>query len=275
MPRLSVCVTTCDSAATLAACLSSVAWADDLVVLDSGSRDETAAIAERFGARWFTQPFAGYAKQKQAALDLARHDWVLLLDADERLSPALAAEVQSLLTQPRDSLAAGYALPRREQTFWRLAHAGISRNRYVRLVDRDRARLSDAVVHESVLVDGPVEELRGDLLHHSETSIAVKVAKLNTYSTLAADDFADRATPRRVGWLDLLARPPWAFVRNYVLQRNALNGRAGFLCSAIGAMGVFLKYAKAIERQQRDRMPRAPEAIDEGPSSPVRLAEAS
>ena len=153
---LSVVVTTLNNADTIGACLASVAFADDIVVLDSGSTDATREIALARGARVEVQAFAGYSAQKQAAIDLARHRWVLLLDSDEALTAAAAERVRGLLALPD---AAGYVMLRREWVFWRWQPDRARLNHYVRLFDRTRARMSGHEVHESVVVDGPVKRL--------------------------------------------------------------------------------------------------------------------
>ena len=240
MTRLSVCITAFNSAETLADVLRSVRWADEIIVLDSGSSDATEAIARAAGVRWFTQPFAGYAAQKQKTIDLATGDWVLILDSDEVVSQPLAREIQTLLAGDPDR--DGYDLPRRELVFWTLAHPSVRRNRFLRLARREAARMSDRAVHETVLVDGSVGSLGHELLHYGERSIAIKVDKINQYSTLGVD-----ALKRSPKLRDLLIRPPWYFFRHYVLKRNCLTGLPGLVTSTIGAMQVFLKYAKAIE----------------------------
>lgn len=251
---LSVVVTTLDNAATLERCLSSVAFAEDLVVLDSGSRDATEAIARRHGARWYVQPFAGYGPQKQAAVALARHDWVLLLDADEELTPACRAAIERALVAPR---VAGFRLPRRELAFWRLQHRASHHNRMLRLFDRRRGRLSDDGIHAQPVVDGPVGTIAEPFIHRGEPDIATKVAKINRYSDAVAAVKRDRGV--RLAWLRLLLQPPLMFVKSYVLRRRFLSGGAGFIGSVLDAVHVFLKYAKVIEgrHKARDRPPAA------------------
>ena len=157
---LSVVVTTFNSAGTLDACLRGVSWADEIVVLDSGSTDATAAIAAHYGARIHTQPFAGYSAQKQAAIDLASHRWVLLLDSDESLDADAATRLQQALLAPTH---AGYQLWRREWQFWRWQSRRGRLNHYVRLFDRQRARMSGHEVHEEVQVDGPTLRVKREL----------------------------------------------------------------------------------------------------------------
>ena len=197
--RLSVVVTTFNSAATLDACLRGVSWADEIVVLDSGSTDASMAIAAHYGARIHTQPFAGYSAQKQAAIDLATHRWVLLLDSDESLDESMAVPLQQVLQAP---MHAGYQLSRREWQFWRWQSPRARLNHYVRLFDRQRARMSAHEVHEEVQVDGSVGVLDVVIDHAGEPDIAGRVAKANRYSSLQLADFDQR----RVRWLRLAMR---------------------------------------------------------------------
>jgi glycosyltransferase involved in cell wall biosynthesis len=245
---LSVVVTTMNNADTLDACLRSVSWADELVVLDSGSTDATLAIAAHYGARIHSQPFAGYSAQKQAAIDLASQRWVLLLDSDESLGPAAVVSLQQALLVPAH---AGYQLWRREWQFWRWQSAHSRLNHYVRLFDRQRARMSDHQVHESVLVDGSVGVLDVVIDHAGEPDISGRVAKANRYSTMQLEDLA----PRKVSWLRLrmVAYPAVAFLRYYVLRGHYRSGWAGFIAARIHAFYAFLKYAKLYELRRRQQ----------------------
>ena len=242
---LSVVVTTFNSADTLDACLRGVSWADEIVVLDSGSTDATAAIAAHYGARIHIQPFAGYSAQKQAAIDLASHRWVLLLDSDESLDADAAARLQQALLAPAH---AGYRLWRREWQFWRWQSRRGRLNQYVRLFDRQHACMSGHEVHEEVQVDGPVGVLDVVIDHHGEPDIAGRVAKANRYSSLQQADLAKR----KVGWLRLrmVAYPAMAFLRYYVLRGHWRSGWAGFIAARIHAFYAFLKYAKLYERRR-------------------------
>ncbi|TCV92149.1 glycosyltransferase involved in cell wall biosynthesis [Luteibacter rhizovicinus] len=243
---LSVVVTTFDNEDTLDACLASVRWADEIVVLDSGSTDRTLAIADSYGARVRAQPFAGYSAQKQAAIDLASHRWVLLLDSDEAL-PAVAVEaIQQALADPA---VAGFELWRREWVFWRWQAGRTRLNHYVRLFDRTRARMSGHEVHESVVVDGPVAQLDATIDHYGERDIAGRVEKANRYSTLQVDDRHTRA-PRFLR-LRMVLYPAVAFIRYYVLRGHYRAGWAGFVAARVHAFYAFLKYAKLYERRRR------------------------
>lgn len=239
---VSVVVTTLNNADTLDACLGSVRWADDIVVLDSGSTDATAAIARSHGARFLSRAFTGYSEQKQAAIDLARHDWVLLLDSDETLADGAAATLAAVLAAPD---CAGYVLWRREWLFWRWQSSRSRLNHYVRLFDRRRARMNGLKVHETVVVDGPTRQLDVMIDHYGERDIAGRVEKANRYSSLQVDELQRRGV-RHPAWR--MVWYPWvAFVRYYVVRGHWREGRAGFVAARVHAFYAFLKYAKLFE----------------------------
>lgn len=242
---LSVVVTTCNNADTLDACLRGVSWAEEIVVLDSGSTDATLAIAAHYGARVVQRPFAGYSAQKQAAIELATHRWVLLLDSDESVPAAAAPVLQQALVAPRH---AGYQLWRREWLFWRWQAARSRLNHYVRLFDRSRARMSGHQVHESVLVTGTLGVLDVVLDHHGERDIAGRVTKANRYSSLQVADLAVRDTGA-LGWRMVLY-PSVAFLRYYLWRGHYRAGWAGFIAARVHAFYAFLKYAKLHESRR-------------------------
>jgi glycosyltransferase involved in cell wall biosynthesis len=239
---LSVVVTTFDNADTIGTCLGSVAFADDVVVLDSGSTDATCDIATRLGARVQVQPFAGYSAQKQAAIDLARHRWVLLLDSDEALTPSAAEHIRTALESPD---AAGYVLLRREWVFWRWQPDRARLNHYVRLFDRTRSRMSGHEVHESIIVDGPVQRLDAIIDHYGERDIEGRVDKANRYSSLQVRDRHTRA-PRFLR-MRMVFYPAIAFARYYFWRGHWRGGWAGFVAARVHAFYSFLKYAKLYE----------------------------
>ncbi len=251
---LSVVVTTFNSADTLDACLRSVMWAEELVVLDSGSTDATLAIAARYHAKIHTRPFAGYSMQKQAAIDLASHRWVLLLDADEALPAGATTRLRKALTAPAH---AGYGLWRREWQLWRWQSPRARLNHYVRLFDRRRARMSGHEVHESVVVAGSIGVLEIIIDHYGEPDIAGRVAKANRYSSMQRVDLERR----KVSWLRLrmMAYPMVAFARYYLLRGHWRAGWAGFIAARVHAFYAFLKYAKLYEARRRDGVRRTPD----------------
>lgn len=250
---LSVVVTTLNNAATLDKCLASAGFADEIVLVDSGSSDHTLEIAAARGCRILHKPFAGYGPQKAWAIAQASHRYVLLLDADEWLPEDCQQEIVALLRRlgAGETPLAGYRLPRREQLFWEYQHALARLNRFVRLVDRNRFRMSASSVHAAPEVDGPVGDLRAAFCHDGEPDIHTKVAKINAYSSGLVDDKLERG----VAFVRtrMLLYPPVFFLRQYLGKRQFLNGWAGFIQSAIGAFYVFLKYAKVHEVRRRSR----------------------
>jgi glycosyltransferase involved in cell wall biosynthesis len=245
---VSAVVTTFDNAATLRACLDSLRWCEELVVLDSGSTDATQAIAFAAGARMFVEPFAGYGPQKQSALDKATHDWALLLDADEVLSDAGRAAIEAELAAPR---ADGYRLPRREWLFWRWPHPATRPNWQLRLFKRSLGAMNAVPVHAAPEVRGRVLDLAAPFDHHGERELAVRVEKVNRYSSgLLAHKKKKKV--RALG-LRVALYPTFAFWRFYVGKRYFLNGWAGFLAARVAAFYAFLKYAKVLEQRERER----------------------
>ncbi|MBK8182023.1 MAG: glycosyltransferase family 2 protein [Candidatus Competibacteraceae bacterium] len=244
--QLSVFVTTYNNGRTLPACLESVKWADEIVVLDSFSTDDTLVIAQRYGTRTTQHGFMGYGLQKQMALTMTAHDWVLLLDADEALSPALQTEIRQLLAD--GPTADGYEIPRREQVFWRMYNPATRMNHYLRLFDKRKGLIDDMPIHAAPKVAGTVARLKSPLYHYGETDIHTKVEKINAYSTGLV---ADKIRKQRWGIrLIMLVYPPLFFIRSYLFKRNFLNGWAGLINSVIAAFYVFLKYAKLYEHHQ-------------------------
>ena len=247
MPRLSVVVITRNEAANIRAALASARWADELVVVDSGSADDTARIAGEIADRVAAHEWGGYGAQKNYATEIATHDWVLSLDADERVSPALAHEIQALLHA--EPAARGYRVPRVTRYLGRWIRSTDWRpDRQLRLYDRRAARWNDRLVHESVAVDGPVGRLRGELEHHAYRDVSHHLQTIDRYTTLAARQMHREG--RRAGWVDLAVRPPAAFLRNYVVRRGMRDGVHGLIVSILNAGYVFLKFVKLWEQQR-------------------------
>lgn len=245
MPPLSAVLITRNEAAHIEEALASVSWADERLVVDSGSTDDTVARASRAGARVVAREWPGYGAQKNHAASIAAHDWILSLDADERVSPALADEIRATLAG--EPAARGYRIPR--VTFY-LGRWIRSTDWYpdpqLRLYDRRAGRWLERRVHESVRLDGTPGRLRGELLHHAYRDLAHHVSTIDRYTTLAAEQMWEDG--RRAGVLQLVAHPPAAFLRNYLLRGGARDGTVGFVISALNAYYVFLKLAKLWER---------------------------
>ncbi|HZP47995.1 MAG TPA: glycosyltransferase family 2 protein [Vicinamibacterales bacterium] len=247
MPKLSVTVITRNEAADIDAALASVRFADEIVLVDAMSTDDTVAIARQHTDRIVVREWPGYIDQKNYAASLARHDWILSLDADERVTPELAAEIQRLLAgDPRD---AAYRIPR---VTFHLGRWIRSTDWYpdfqTRLYDRRRARWTGAYVHEAVTVDGSIGRLAGELQHYAYRDIADHLETIDRYTTLAARQMDEAG--RRSGWLEMVGHPPLAFLRNYVLRGGFRDGSAGLIVSVMNSYYVFLKFAKLWGRRQ-------------------------
>lgn len=245
--RLSAVVTTLDNAATLDACLASLRFCDEIVLLDSGSTDATLEIAQKYGARIAAQPFAGYGPQKQAAIDLAEGEWILLLDADEALTDDGRATILRELAAPRVD---GYRLPRREWLFWRWPHPATRANWQLRLFRKERGRMNDVPVHAAPEVSGRVLDLKAPFRHYGEPRLADRVDKVNRYSSGLVEH--KRAGHPRFMALRLLAYPTVAFLKLYLGKRYFLNGWAGYFAARTQAFYAFLKYAKVLEARRQD-----------------------
>jgi len=246
VPHVSVTIITRNEASNLTRALESVAWADDVVVVDCGSTDETAAIARRYTERFFVRAWEGYSAQKNHAATLTKHDWILSLDADERVTPALATEIQALLeTGPA---AAGYRIPR---VTWHLGRWIRSTDWYpdyqLRLYDRRAGAWAERHVHESVRIEGRPGTLRHEIEHYAYRDLAHHFETMARYTDLAARQMRDDG--RRASPTGLLLHPPLAFLRNYVLRAGFRDGVPGLIVSSFNAYYVFLKLAKLWELQ--------------------------
>ena len=244
-PLLSAVLITHDAASALGACLDSLAFCDEIIVVDSGSNDDTVEIAERHGARVIQSEWRGFGPQKQFAIEQASHDWVLCVDADERVSERLRDSILYELSNP---VRATYRFARCNRFMGRyLKHGEGYPDWSLRLFDRRAARWSDDTVHEKVITDGAVGTLHGDLLHESAESLETYLTKQNRYSTLAAN--AAIAAGRRATVMQLLLSPALRFVKFYFLRLGLLDGLPGLVHILVGCTASFAKYAKMLATQ--------------------------
>jgi glycosyltransferase involved in cell wall biosynthesis len=240
---LSAVLITQNAAHRIGPCLESLAFADEILVVDSGSSDATRAIAERHGARVIERDWAGFGLQKQYAVDQAGHDWVLSVDADERVSDALAASIGFAMQNPSGPV---YRMARRNRFLGRwLRHGEGYPDWSARLFDRRSARWSDDAVHEKLLYGVTPATLAGDLLHQSAENLEQYLVKQNRYTTLAARQLYERGASASA--FRMLASPAVRFVKFYVVRLGFLDGLPGLAHIAIGCMNSFLKYAKLAE----------------------------
>lgn len=241
MPRLSAIIITRNEAANIAACLESVGFCDERIVVDCGSEDDTAAIAERAGARVAQRAWTGFGDQKNFALSLATGEWVFSIDADERATPELAAEIERAIASAAFD---AYEMPRRSYFCGRpMRYSGWYPDHVRRLFRRGRARFSDRLVHEDLLYDGRLGRLEQPLTHFTITSLEDALSRIDRYSTAGAAMLT--AGGGRVSFITGIARGWFAFVRTYVLQLGFLDGREGFLVAVYNAESTFYRYMKA------------------------------
>ena len=251
MPPVSVTLITHNEAAHVRAALESVAWADERIVVDSGSTDETVAIARDYATRVEVRVWNGYADQKNYAATLARNDWILSLDADERVSLALGDEIgHTLRSEPS---ARGYRMPRvahylgqwiRCTDWWP--------DWQLRLYDRRAGQWDRVRVHESVRLNGEAGTLHGELLHYPYSGISDHLDTIDRYTTLAAREMQTQG--RRASWGRIVVHPPLAFARNYVVRGGFRQGTPGLVVSLLNSYYVLLKFAKLWELREQARV---------------------
>jgi glycosyltransferase involved in cell wall biosynthesis len=245
---LSVIVTTYNEEVNVAECIRSVLWADEILLVDSFSTDRTVAIAREFPITVLQREYFGSAAQKNWALDRVRHEWVLIIDADERVPEPLAREILGVLaTQPAVD---GFYI-RRENLFIDqvIRHSGWSTDKVVRLFRRDKGRYPNRRVHADLEIPGPVPVLRNAFLHYTFRTFDQYFPKFLNYAEWgAAQAFRDG---RRAGIAEIVLRPWWRFLRTYFVQLGFLDGMHGFILCALQAFGVFLKYGRLWEHGLR------------------------
>lgn len=250
--KLSVCIVAMNEEDRLRPCLESVRWADEIVVVDSHSTDRTREVAAEFGARVVERDWPGYVEQKNFALSQAAHEWVLCLDADERVSDALRADIQRVLAAPANSIA-GYAMPRHVFYLGRwINHGGWYPDRKVRLVQRGRARWTGDDPHDKLVADGPVERLDGDLVHHTYRNFSHQLQIIDRFSDVVIARYRDAYRRYRAPWLVplMFLHPPVKFVECYLWKLGFLDGLPGMIIAAASAFYVFSKYVKAWESRR-------------------------
>jgi glycosyltransferase involved in cell wall biosynthesis len=242
MPSLSATIITLNEAAKIARTIRSLAMADEVVVVDSGSTDATVDIARGLGARVIQHAWEGYAAQKNFAAREAQHDWILSLDADEELNADAQGAVSQWKTQaPR---AAGYRFPRRARYLGRwILHSGWYPDYKLRLYDRRAGEWRGDYVHESAVVEGKVETLRGEILHYTYDTLEEQMKRIESHTDLAAREMLQRGAA--TGFLPRLLGPAWRFFQTFFLRLGVLDGYEGFLIARMGAFYVRRKYQKA------------------------------
>jgi len=240
--KLSVIIITKNEAANIRACLESVAWADEIIVVDAGSSDATAEICRESGAKVYVHDWPGFGVQKNRALGYATNEWVFSIDADERVTPELRTAIETVLRKENGTCPA-YRISRLSSYCGRfMRHSGWYPDRIVRLFKRDAARFSDDLVHERLLIEGDVGQLDGELLHYAFDNLEEVLRKVNQYSSAGAQMMHQRG--RQASLSGAVLRGLWSFLRTYILRGGFLDGREGFMLAVSNAEGTYYRYLK-------------------------------
>lgn len=241
MTRLSVVVITKDEEDNIRRCLNSVHFADEIIVIDSGSTDQTVAIAESYQAKVFCPDWQGFGPAKQAGVEKAGGDWILSIDADEEVTPELASEIESTIAN--DNGICGYYFKRKTKFLGKwILHCGWYPDYVLRLFQRQRGSFDNAIVHEKVVTNGPVDYLKSELLHYSYPDLEHYLKKFNRYTTLGAEEAFRKG--RKAKLTDIVFKPVASFVKHYFLKQGFRDGLEGFVLSSLSSMSVMIKYAK-------------------------------
>ncbi len=251
---LSVVIITFNEEANLARTLDSVAWADEIVVLDSGSTDRTREIAESFHVKFFVEPWQGFANQKNSALTKATGDWILSLDADEEVGPALAGEIRKVVAA--NTSTQGFFIPRKNFFLGRwIRHGGFYPDRKLRLFRRGAGKFADRLVHEDMTIQGATANLEHSLLHHAYPTLEIYLEHMERYSSLGAQMVVEKRGQIGSRFFNVTFRSAATFFYNYFLRLGFLDGREGLLLHRNHARYVSWKYAKAWQ-QSRNAPPK-------------------
>lgn len=244
MTKLSVVIITKNEAHNIRACLESAAWADEIIVVDSGSTDDTVKISESMGAQvYITGDWPGFGPQKNRALSHATGEWVLSLDADERITPPLRGEIEAALNNPQGHTA--FCMPRLSSFCGRyMRHSGWYPDLVTRLFKRGSARFSEDLVHESLIVDGLIGKLRQSILHETFNDLEELLTKINQYSTAGARMLNEKN--KTASLKKAIAHGLWAFFRTYILRAGFMDGREGFMLAVSTAESTYYRYAKLL-----------------------------
>jgi glycosyltransferase involved in cell wall biosynthesis len=244
---LSVIIITKNEASHIGRCLESVSWADEIIVLDSGSQDDTVSICHQYTDKVYETDWPGFGVQKQRVLDKATGDWVLSIDADEMVTPELRMEIEQALQQKEFQ---GYEIPRLSSYCGRqMRHGGWWPDYVLRLFRRDCGRFTDSAVHERITVQGQTGQLTTPLLHDAFVGLDEVLHKVNCYSSLGAEMLYQKGTQSSIS--KAIFKAFWTFVRTYFLKLAIMDGRQGLMLSISNAEGTYYKYVKLLELQSR------------------------
>jgi len=245
---LSVIVITKNEEAAIGNCLSSIAWADEIIVVDSGSTDRTEMICRQYTDNFYTNDWPGFGPQKNRALELATNEWVLSLDADEMISPELRLEIESVMNNPK--LHSAFAIPRRSSYCGKFMHHGGWWPDYVtRLFRKDSARFSNDLIHERIIVTGSLGRLKHPIIHDAFRDIEEVVETINRYSSIGAKMMHERE--KRGTLSKAIFHGFWSFFQTYVVRAGFLDGREGFMLAVSNAEGTYYRYLKLMLLEEK------------------------
>ncbi len=243
---ISVIVITKNEATHIGRCLESVSWADEIIVLDSGSQDDTVAICRQYTDKVYKTDWPGFGVQKQRALDKAVGDWVLSIDADEIVTAELRAEIEQVLPQNKFD---GYEIPRLSSYCGRqMRHGGWWPDYVLRLFRRNMGRFSEAIVHEKIIIDGKIGQLKSPFLHDTAVNLEEILLKVNSYSSLGAQMLHEKGV--RSSLMKAILKALWTFNRTYWMKCGFLDGNQGFMLSVSNAESTYYKYVKLMMMQK-------------------------
>lgn len=247
---ISVGIIVKNEAERLPRCLKSISFADQVVVVDSGSTDGTVQIATEYGAEVYVEPWKGFGPQKQSAIDKCRNEWILVLDADERIPPETAQVIREIVLSGKADIA-GYSFPRKNffQGRW-IRHMGWWPDPVLRLFQKKYGRMTEASVHEAVLVEGEVKTLEVPIEHCTESRLSEILKKIDNYSTLSAQEAFHKG--KRASIWSAAVRADLNFIYNFFIRRGFLDGRQGLVLSITDSINKFFKYAKLYEMTKEE-----------------------
>ncbi len=255
MSTVSVILITKNEEANIRECLSTVTWADEVVVVDAGSSDSTVAVAGEFTKKIFVRPWEGYGSARNFALSRISSEWAFWLDADERVTSDLTREIQSTVALENNQFVA-YSMPRKANFLGRwILHCGWYPGRVTRLFRKEKGHFTESKVHERLLVDGATGTLKSDLLHYTDPTLSHYFEKLNKYTTLASEELSGEGAT--FGIAQITVRPVWTFLRMYIFRLGFLDGIAGLVLCVLSSCYVFTKYAKLWERKRHQPLKEA------------------
>jgi len=249
--KISACVICFNEERKIRRCLSSLGWCDEIIVMDSFSTDNTAAICREYTERVYQHEWLGYIAQRNMVRDLALHPWILYLDSDEEISPDLRDEILAEFNRGTDVFV-GYEFPRQVYYIGRwIRHGEWYPDVKLRLFRKNRGRTEGIEPHDTVVVKGPVKRLKSPVWHYTYDDLRDHLDTVNRFSTISAQQKFVQEEPFR--WLDLFFRPPFRFLKGYILRAGFLDGMHGFIIAVVSVYAAFAKYAKLWELERRQK----------------------